>query len=128
MDAKQLACAHSSLILANNFAPVSGALYAMNEVNITVVILILFIIHLVCASIVLFLISRSINRLGKLKRNKYILGHIEKLNNHKLLVLLLPLIGPIVGFALINGLEVGIPEKGLQVNSLGKSDSNSDSE
>jgi uncharacterized membrane protein YdjX (TVP38/TMEM64 family) len=100
----------------------------MNEVNINVVILILFIIHLVCASIVLFLISRSINRLGKLKRNKYILGHIEKLNNHKLLVLLLPLIGPIVGFALINGLEVGISEKGLQVNSPEKSNSNSDSE
>jgi hypothetical protein len=26
VDAKQLACAHSSLILANNFAPVSEAL------------------------------------------------------------------------------------------------------
>ena len=29
MDAKQLACAHTSLILANNFAPVSEALYFM---------------------------------------------------------------------------------------------------
>lgn len=28
VDAKQLACAHTSLILANNFAPVSEALVA----------------------------------------------------------------------------------------------------
>jgi hypothetical protein len=75
-----------------------------------------------------FLISKSINRLCKLKRNKYILSHIEKLSNHKLLVIFLPLIGPIVGFALINGLEVGIPEKGLKVNSPGDSNSISDGE
>jgi hypothetical protein len=29
VDAKQLACAHSSLILANNFAPVSEALCSL---------------------------------------------------------------------------------------------------
>jgi hypothetical protein len=120
--------ARTSLILANNHLPLNGALYAMNEVNITVVILILATIHLVCASVVFFLISKSINRLCKLKRNKYILSHIEKLSNHKLLVIFLPLIGPIVGFALINGLEVGIPEKGLKVNSPGDSNSISDGE
>ena len=32
MDAKQLACAHSSLILANNFAPVSEALATPDKV------------------------------------------------------------------------------------------------
>jgi hypothetical protein len=33
MDAKQLACAHSSLILANNFAPVSEALGFKQFIN-----------------------------------------------------------------------------------------------
>jgi hypothetical protein len=82
----------------------------------------------VCASVVLFLISKSINRLRKLKRNKYIFAHIEKLNRHKILVMVVPLIGPIVGFASVNGLEVGIPEEGLKVNDPGHSSSISDGE
>jgi len=98
----------------------------MNEVNITVVILTLTIIHLVSASVVLFFISKSVKRLLELKRNKYVLKHVNKLKNHRLLVLLLPLIGPIIGFALINGLEVGIPENGLKVNGPGESNSFSD--
>jgi hypothetical protein len=115
-------------ILTNYYLPLSGALYAMNEVNITVVILILITIHLLCASVVLLLISKSVNRLRGLKGNKYILKHIEKLKYHKLLVIFLPLIGPIVGFALINGLEVGNPEKGFKVNSPEESSSISDGE
>ena len=113
-------------ILASYFSPLSRALYAMNEVNITVVILILFTIHLVCASVVLFLISKSVKHLLELKRNKYILSHIDKLKRHRLLVILLPVIGPIVGFAITKGFEVGITEKGLKVNSPGESSSSTD--
>ena len=100
----------------------------MNEVNITVVILILITIHLLCAGVVLFSISKSVHRLRELKRNKYVSKQIEKLQHHKLLVIFLPLIGPIVGFALINGLEVGNPEKGFKVNSPEESSSISDGE
>ena len=98
----------------------------MNEVNITVVILTLIIIHLVSASVVLFFISKGVKRLLELKRNKYVLKHVNKLKSHRLLVLLLPLIGPIIGFSLINGLKVGIPEKGVKVNGAGESNSFSD--
>ena len=108
--------------------PVNTLLYAMNEVNITVVILILVTIHLVCAWVVLFLISKSVNRLLELKSNKYILLHIDKLKSYRLLVILLPVIGPIVGFDIVNGLELGITEKGLKINSPGESSSFSDGE
>jgi len=39
VDAKQLACAHSSLILANNFAPVSEALYTFRVLHLKIDIL-----------------------------------------------------------------------------------------
>ncbi len=100
----------------------------MNEVNFTAVIIILFTIHIVCASIVLILMYKKVRSLLDGKRNKYVLRQIEKLQNHRLLVALLPLIGPIVGFAIINGAVLGVPEKGFKVNDPRGSNSFSDGE
>jgi hypothetical protein len=100
----------------------------MNELNFTVVILILLAIHLMSAVIVFSLISRKIQSLSECKRNKYILRQIKTLEGYRSLVVLLPLIGPIVGLAIVNGAVLGVPEKGLKVNSPGGSNSFSDDE
>ena len=104
------------------------ALYVMNEVNFTLVLLILIAIHLVSAVIVYSLIYCKVQRLSECNRNKYVLRQIETLKGQKLLVALLPLIGPIIGFAILKGAVLGVPEKGLKVNSPGGSNSQSDGE
>jgi hypothetical protein len=100
----------------------------MNEVNFTLVLLFLIIIHFVSAVIVCYLISRRIKRLSECNRNKYVLGQVKTLKDHRLLAAILPLIGPIIGFAILNGAVIGVPEKGLKVNSPGGSNSHSDGE
>jgi hypothetical protein len=100
----------------------------MSEVNFTVVILIIIAIHLVSAVIVYPLISSKIQSLSKYKRNKYVLRQIKTLEDHRLLAAILPLIGPIIGFAILKGAVLGVPEKGLKVNSPGDSNSFSDGE
>lgn len=100
----------------------------MNEVNFSLVLLILIAIHLVSAVIVYSLISRKVQRLSEFNRNKYVLRQIETLKGQILLVVLLPLIGPIIGFAILNGAAPGVPEKGLKINNPGESNSFTDGE
>jgi len=100
----------------------------MTEVNLAVTISILFGIHLICAVITLFSISGKVRSLSKGKRNKFTLSQIDKLNGQRWLVVLLPIIGPIVGFAITCGTVLGVHDKGFRVNDPGGLDSFSDSE
>ncbi|SET40524.1 hypothetical protein [Thalassotalea agarivorans] len=103
-------------------------LFALDEVNFFSVILVLFLVHVLCACIVFVLILKRIDGLKKLKRNKYIVAHIDRLESYKLLVLVLPVIGPIIGWAISNGLDTGITETGLKVNDSGGTSADFDSE
>tara|TARA_B100001063_G_C16689184_1_gene516074 strand:+ start:72 stop:374 length:303 start_codon:yes stop_codon:yes gene_type:complete len=98
----------------------------MNGLNFVITLSIIFLVHLALASTILFQFSKVISNLQHKKNNKFTAQKISKLKAHKPLVLLVPIIGPIIGFGIIKGLNTGIPEKGLLVNSPGKTDICSD--
>ena len=100
----------------------------MDEPNFITVILILLFAHFICACWVFVLILKRIEGLKNLKRNKYIVAHIKRLERHKILVLVLPFIGPIIGWAISNGLQFGISDTGLSVNDPGSPEIPNDSE
>jgi nitrate/nitrite transporter NarK len=106
--------------------PLLGALYAMNEMLFSTVLVVLIVTHAIAAAICLFFIFRKIEALRKVKQSKKTLEMQNVLNNHIWLVALLPIAGPIVGYAILRGVLLGVPERGFKVNDPGGSNSSSD--
>ncbi len=91
----------------------------MIEINLPVIISILFGIHFMCAAIALCTIYRKVRSLSQGKRNKFTVRKIDRLNGQRWLIVLLPIIGPIVGFSITQGPVPSAPDKGLKVNDPG---------
>ena len=98
----------------------------MSDSEFLLILGVIVIIHLVLASPVLFFMFRRIEKVREAKLPKKHKQQIEMMNKHIWVVALLPIAGPIIGAALLKGLELGVPEKGFKVNDPGGRDSASD--
>ena len=70
------------------------------------------------------LIKTKLNVLKKGKKNKFTELQIERLKQVQRLVILLPIVGPIIGFSAAHNVRPHHEDKGLRVNS--SSDTNSE--
>lgn len=96
----------------------------MSNTNLVTVFLILLIIHFLCSGVILMLIKAKLNILKNGKKNRFTERQIIKLNQTQRLVILLPIVGPIIGFSAAHNVRSHHEEKGLRVNS--SSDINSE--
>jgi hypothetical protein len=102
------------------------ALYVMNELVFSTILAVLLLTHAVFATISLFFIFRKIEELRKASKSKKSVQMQKVLGDHIWLVVLLPIAGPIVGYAILKGAVLGVPEHGLKINAPSGSDSFTD--
>ena len=102
--------------------PLSLVLCAMNDSTFIVVLMIILAIHFALAVIVYLKISRKMKKQLRTSNNKYVAQNLKELEHYQWITFLFPIIGPIVGFGMANGVKPGILEKGYQANSDGKPD------
>ena len=69
------------------------------------------------------LIKAKLNTLKNGKKNRFTERQIIKLNQTQRLVILLPIIGPIIGFSTAHNVRPYHEDKGLRVNSSSESSS-----
>lgn len=83
-------------------------------------------VHFAMAALVISLLSKKIAKLKDTKHNKYVKEKVTELESQKTIVLLVPIIGPIMGYGLVKAIVPGIPERGYRANNPGETDSSSD--